>query len=144
MLSLMRLARPETYQTSGTERGYEVIPTPSSCPPLDLTQTREEFDLDVPPPQILSGMVDEKDLYPHPRYMSHGHFSLIDAGSTSEIRSEKRRPAYRYATLIAVAISYSKPTTATYRLHKFISGSHIIFLSIVWHRVGGRIVLGTI
>jgi hypothetical protein len=96
--------KAEAYHTPDTGQCHQDLSIPSIIAPPDLTQTREAVWLDVPSPQIINGTADEGNLYPDPTYVSHGHFSLIDTRSTFEINSKKKRPAYRYATLIAMAI----------------------------------------
>ena len=100
--------KAEADHNSDTERSYQGLPTPSIGAPVDSAQTREAVDLDVPPQQITNGMVDVRDPCLEPRYIGHNHLSLIDTRSTSEINSGKVRPAYRYATLIAMAILQAK------------------------------------
>jgi hypothetical protein len=96
--------KAEADHNSDKERGYQDLPTLSISAPPDSPQTREAVDLYIPPPQIINGTAGEGDLSLDLRYMGHSHFSLIDTRSTSEINSKKKRPAYRYATLIAMAI----------------------------------------
>lgn len=95
----------EAYLTPDTEQCRQYLSASSRVAPLILSRQTSEADvLDFPPPHIINGTANGGDLCPDPRYMGHGHFNLIDARSTSEIKSKKERPAYRYATLIAMAI----------------------------------------
>lgn len=67
-----------TDHNSGTERGYQDLPTPSTGVPLDSIQTCEAVELDVALPQVINGMADadEGDSCPDPRYMGHGQTSV--------------------------------------------------------------------
>lgn len=86
----------------GTERSYQHLSTPSMGISLVPEQTLEAANLNVPPQS--SNAIADEGLCSDPRYTGHGHFSLIDARSTYEISNKTRRPSYRYATLIAMAI----------------------------------------
>lgn len=97
-------SKASTYPDPSTDRAYEGPSTRNSGRPLNSTQARESVDPEVPSPQIVNGSVDEENSCPGPRCVGHGYFSLIDPRSTSQINSKEKRPPYRYATLIAMAI----------------------------------------
>jgi hypothetical protein len=97
--------RAEAYHSPDAEQSHQDLSTPTRVAPLtQSTQTCEAADSDIPPPQIINGTVNEEDPCQEPRSTGHGHFSLIDARSTSADSSNGKRPSYRYATLIAMAI----------------------------------------
>jgi hypothetical protein len=87
----------------GTERSYQGPFASSMSNPLVPTQTLETADLNVTIPHI-SNVNADADLCTALRYMDRSHSSLVDTRCTYAISSKERRPPYRYAALIAMAI----------------------------------------
>lgn len=86
------------------DRSYQDMFTSSI--PLVPTQIFEAAGLNVSTPQT-SNITADEDLCSGLRYIDPGHFSLIDTRSAYAISSKERRPPYRYATLIAMAILHA-------------------------------------
>ena len=86
-----------------TELSYQDLSASSMGIPLVPTQIFEAAGLNVSTPQIDKVVADE-DLCSGLRYIDPGHSSPIDTRSAYAISSKERRPPYRYATLIALAI----------------------------------------
>lgn len=87
----------------GTERSYHDLSASSMGISLTPTRNFEAAGLKVPSPLTRNEIADE-DLCSGLRYIDPGHSSLIDTRSAYAISSKERRPPYRYATLIALAI----------------------------------------
>ena len=89
-----------------TKLSYARVADTHSSPlarPLDSTQARESVDPDVPSPQIVNGF-DAENFCPEQRYKGHGYLDIIDFRDIPQFNSKEKRPPYRYATLIAMAI----------------------------------------
>lgn len=86
-----------------TELSYQDLSTSNMGIPLGPTQNFESAGLNVSTPQT-SNVIADEDLCSGLRYTDPDHFSLIVTRSAYAISSKERRPPYRYATLIAMAI----------------------------------------
>lgn len=108
-----------THYDPSTDEAYQGSSTRNSGRPLSSTQARESVDTEISSPQIVNGSVDEELLCPGLSCVSHGSFTLIDLRGTHQINSKEKKPPYRYATLIAMAIpranNHCLPLTQIYQ-----------------------------
>ena len=97
-------SKPGIHPNRITGEACEASFTRNSDRLLNLTQARQSINPEVPSPQIADGSINEEHFCSSLRCMGHGSFSLIDSRSTPQIDSKEKRPPYRYATLIEMAI----------------------------------------
>jgi hypothetical protein len=92
-----------THPSQSTDEACEGSFIRSSGRPLTSTQARQSVDPDVPSPQIVNGF-DAENFCPEQRCKGHGYVDIIDFRDILQFNSKEKRPPYRYATLIAMAI----------------------------------------
>ena len=92
-----------THPSQSTDEACEGSFTRNSGRPLNSTQARELVDPDVPSPQIVNEF-DAENFCPEQRCKGHGYLDIIDFRDIPQFNSKEKRPPYRYATLIAMAI----------------------------------------
>jgi hypothetical protein len=92
-----------THPNPSTDEACEGSFIRDSGRPLNSTQARESVDPDVPSPQIVNGF-DAENFCPEQRCKGHGYLDIIDFRDIPQFNSKEKRPPYRYATLIAMAI----------------------------------------
>jgi hypothetical protein len=92
-----------THPSPSTDEAYEGSSTRNNGRPLNSTHARQSVDPDVPSPQIVTGF-DAENFCPEQRCKGHGYLNIVDFRNIPQFNSKEKRPPYRYATLIAMAI----------------------------------------